>query len=413
MIDLTKAKIDKNEFELIKNMTEQDLIHYIYKQYYVERHLSMTKIGEIFGNKSHYYCNQFKKYNLPARDDTQKGKKYTCNENYFEIIDTEDKAYWLGFMYADGYIQSKRKDSSRKIGIALSANDIAHLKTFKECLVATHDIKTYHSKQGYSANTYYCRLLISSEKLAHDLEDKGCFEKKTNILKFPSLEQVPEHLQKHFIRGYFDGDGSIWCGTAKDSKIPTYTIDFCGTDDLLTGIMNVLINEGVIKHNYKLNKRLPGQTVSYFAFGGNLQTCAFCEYIYQGATVYLQRKYDKYLNLKETLNLAKRINKCCVCGTTESSEFNIWLHGGEYDGKILCQRHYLQMRRHGEIIRVDKMPQKTNKCDICGDINDLRYHAWIHDDEYFGKTLCIKHYTQLHQFGHVVDNSPAKHKKIC
>ena len=58
-----------------------------------------------------------------VRTDREQALKYTCDENYFEKIDTAEKAYWLGFMYTDGYIQNKRKNSNMKIGIALSQSD--------------------------------------------------------------------------------------------------------------------------------------------------------------------------------------------------------------------------------------------------------------------------------------------------
>ena len=411
MIDLTKANIDKTEYELLKDVPEEELIKYIYEKYYMNQRLSMAKVGNIFGKGSHYYSNKFKEYGLKARSNQEKGKIYICNEDYFESIDTEDKAYWLGFIYADGYIQAKRETNTRKIGLSISNKDIEHLRKFKKCLNATHEIREYKVTSGYSNNTVYCRLLITSEKLAHDLEEKGCFENKTNILKFPTKEQVPQHLIRHFIRGYFDGDGSIWHTSQKDNKDKTYSIDFCGTDDFLTGIMRELIRVGIINHTYKFDKRKKGQTVSRFRFGGNLQAKAFCEYIYKDATICLQRKYDRYKDLVELLESMIRVNQCYVCGTTESYEFDMWSHGGEYDGKILCHRHYQQMRKCGEIIRIDKIPNKEENCYFCGDCNATDYHVWMQEDEYYGKTLCRKHYDQLRYFGFVVDTVPAKHKK--
>ena len=175
--------------------------------------------------------------------------------------------------------------------------------------------------------------------------------------------------------------------------------------------MNELFKEGIINHIYKFDKRKEGQIVSRFRFGGNLQAKAFCEYIYKDATIYLQRKYDRYKDLVNLLDSkAIRINQCCICDTTESSEFNMWNHGGEYNGKIMCSRHYQQMIRYGKITRIDKIPKKEEKCYFCRDYNSTGYHIWMQEDEYYGKTLCRKHYDQLRRIGFVVDTVPAKHK---
>lgn len=412
-INIEEAKISKEERFLLINKTEEDLIKYIYDKYYIKNHLSMEKIGSIFGLRPWYYSKIFKKYNLPARSDIEKGKIYSCNENFFALIDTEEKAYWLGFMYADGYIQSKCKDNNRRVGLSLSISDIDHLHKFKDSLESNHEIKIYKTgNKSYSAGTEYCRIIITEEKMVKDLISHGCVEHKTNITTFPSEDIVPQHLQRHFIRGYFDGDGSIWRSLAKNANIKTYSIDFCGTDNFLSGLMNVLIQENVINREYKFNKRKEEQIVSCFRFGGNSQVKRFCEYIYNDSTIYLQRKYDRYQDLLNVLNSVIRINKCCVCGTTESSEFDLWTHGGEYDGKILCHRHYQQLKRHGKITRLEKIPNKDNTCIVCGDRKATNYHVFLKNEnsEYYGKTVCRKHYDQLNKIGHIKDSVPANHK---
>lgn len=411
-LDFTKANINEDEKSLLLNMTEQEYIRYIYDEYYIRKHLSMTKIGIIFGNKSHWWCNQFKKYNLKARNHNEKGKLYHCDKDYFETIDTEEKAYWLGFLYADGFIQSKTKDNSRKVGLSLGIKDIEHLEKFKKCLKSNYPIKIYtNTEKSFNPNGQYCRIIITEEKMASDLENKGCIEHKTNILTFPSEDILSYNLQKHFIRGYFDGDGSIWCTLNKGNTIPTYNIDYCGTDELLTGIMNVLIKEKVIKRGYKFDKRKEGQIVSRFRFGGNQAALLFCHYIYDNATIYLQRKYDRYQELLEWINKKTYDKICCVCGDTESFEYEQWHHGGEYDGKVLCHRHYLQLKRHGEITKIEKdIKIKDFRCDICQDEKSRKYHIWTKDGKFKNKTLCSKHYYQLRYYnGELKDPTPQKH----
>lgn len=68
----------------------------------------------------------------------------------------------------------------------------------------------YQIKKGKGAGNWYCRLVHDSRELALDLKNKGCYQGKSLTLTFPSKDIVPEHLIRHFIRGYFDGDGSVF-----------------------------------------------------------------------------------------------------------------------------------------------------------------------------------------------------------
>lgn len=242
---------------------------------------------------------EFHKNNLSLKNNRDKSLKNSCNESYFEEIDTSDKAYWLGFIYADGYVTKKSKHSNRVFGVSLGIKDIDHLYKLKKCLDSTHEIKIYKTVSGYKEDLEYARFKISSPKLTDDLIKHGVLEDKTNILKPPNIKDV---FVKDFIRGYLDGDGSIWKQTSKGCTVPQYSISFCGTDDILTYIMDYLIENKLIKRKYKLNKRKPNQIVSNFKFGGNHQALRFLSFLYENSKMYLDRKYDIYLQLKQLLN---------------------------------------------------------------------------------------------------------------
>ena len=130
---------------------------------------------------------------------------YTLNEDYFENIDNEYKAYMLGFIYADGNIQ---KDKNR-LRITLKHDDIKILETFKDQLNYSGDIKVRELKSKTRDTKGYiiAELSIMSKKLIQDLNKHGVFPNKTFSINYPN---IPKHLDKHFIRGFFDGDGSIY-----------------------------------------------------------------------------------------------------------------------------------------------------------------------------------------------------------
>lgn len=175
----------------------------------------------------------------------------------------------MGFIYADGYITFKRKHSNRSLGIALNIQDVEHLQKLNKCLDSNVSIKTYIETSGFAKGSKYCRVLYTGKETTDDLIKCGVYEQKTNILTYP--KNIPYNLVKHFIRGYFDGDGSVW----KQDKYSQVNISFVGTDGLLNYIMDYLLDNKAILRKYPLNKRKDNQIVSNFKFGGNFNSFRF------------------------------------------------------------------------------------------------------------------------------------------
>lgn len=214
-----------------------------------------------------------------------KHRKYNFTQNYFEVINTEDKAYWLGFLYADGNVHRNT------ISIRLAIKDIEHVKKFKNTLCVEYDIEC-GVQNSFGTMVEYCRISVHSKKMKTDLIALGCFIKKSKILKYPTEEQVPKYLIYHFIRGYFDGDGSIIVPTGKFAQV---SLSFVGTYDMLLGIKKQL----EVNTSIKIDKRVDIYTL---LFGGNLNSLEKLELLYKDASVYLERKYNRYENLKNKYN---------------------------------------------------------------------------------------------------------------
>jgi len=221
------------------------------------------------------------------RDNTFNSKKYSCNQDYFELINTPEKAYWLGFLYADGFVT---KDG--KFGLSLKSCDEHIIYQLKNDLNSDSPIKRYITTGGYKIGIEYSKLLITDYKMRDDLIKHGVLLNKTNIITKPNID---DNLVRHFIRGYFDGDGSIY----RSSKTPDYNISFCGTDELLTYIHNYLFINNLIKKNLKLEKRKIKHIVSSIRYGGNVQVLNIMNHLYKDANRYLFRKYNIYQSLCE------------------------------------------------------------------------------------------------------------------
>ena len=247
----------------------------LYKQ-----NISFTQIGKILKvdrKKVSYYLQ--KKGYKPNHKYMSKTKviektKKEIDENIFEKIDTEEKAYWLGFLYADGCVSEIRNS----VELSLQEQDYEHLIKYKNFLKSKHEIKKRIKDNKYVSY----RLSFNSKKIKEDLIKVGCIPRKSLILTFPTEEQVSKELIPHFIRGYLDGDGCI----THNSK-GNVSVEILGTNNILKGITNYF---NIENHIYTFNH----SSVKRFIIAGD-KAKSILNCLYENATIYLDRKYNKYL----------------------------------------------------------------------------------------------------------------------
>lgn len=210
---------------------------------------------------------------------------YSINEHFFDEIDTEEKAYWLGFLYADGVVN----EDENRVRLNLSKVDKNHLVKFKRALSSTHPIK--ETSKTTSEKTYEgVYVSFRSSHMVKALVEKGCFQRKTEELLFPTSDVLPDSLVHHFIRGYFDGDGSISYTTPKrkHSNRRAYKIGITGTENMVDNIKQIL---GLTVKTQKYNNMRVIQP------GGNRQCERIFQYLYKDATVFLDRKYKTFIEM--------------------------------------------------------------------------------------------------------------------
>lgn len=220
--------------------------------------------------------------------------KYEYNKDYFEIIDNEDKAYWLGFLYADGCICRTYKNdrlSSMHLELLLCTADKEHLFKFSNSINSNVPIKdrvsVYNGKEYKSS-----RLTICSKKMCLDLIDHGCTPQKTYKVRLPSEGDVPKQYMRDFLRGFFDGDGCI-CTTVMGGK-PHIEVSFSGVKDMLNDISSFLIRENIIQRIPKIHEDSRSNACSLFIYGYD-GVKQFLDYLYKDSGIYLDRKYRKYI----------------------------------------------------------------------------------------------------------------------
>lgn len=231
--------------------------------------------------------NILKRNGIPMRSYSECNRKYFLNENYFDIIDTQNKAYILGLLYADGCNSVKH----HSITLSLQECDKHVIEFVKNELEYAGPIGFLELNKKNSNYQNQYKLCINNEYMSKRLEQLGVVTAKSLKLTFP--EWIPDNLLSHFIRGYFDGDGCIYYDN-KRSKCTTQTV---GTRDFCDKLSNVLSSINC-KHSIKHPKICHENTV-IIQTGGNKSSLIFLSWLYQDAKFYMRRKYQKYLDFKE------------------------------------------------------------------------------------------------------------------
>jgi len=211
-------------------------------------------------------------------------RRYEVNHNYFDIIDTEEKAYWLGFLYADGYIRERKSGNS--LEMKLSIKDKHHLELFRKSIGSNHIIVDGYNNVKYKggiSSSQMSLIAIYSLQLVESIKSQGFHSRKTFTIDQPKID---EKLIHHFLRGYFDGDGCFWFSEKNGSKTSLVSAS--------ENFRNFIIKE--------LNKN--GIQIRYYGgitlhLQNKVDNHKFYNYIYNNATIYLERKKEIYERFRE------------------------------------------------------------------------------------------------------------------
>ena len=225
-------------------------------------------------------------------------QKYSLDENFFENIDTEHKAYWLGFIYADGSL-SKTAPKARgknRLQIFLSKKDICILENFKKDLCFTGPIHTNKYDNSYNKRdgVEVCYMQVNSSKLCSDLEGLGYVSNRY------SIPNIPNRFVRDFIRGYFDGDGcmSVY---EYDNKGP-YNVyhrkarefSITSPEEIILQFKKIFEEQCNVSKNVSIKRYKRTSKAVSLRYGGKQDVISLYHYLYDGATIYLQRKYDNF-----------------------------------------------------------------------------------------------------------------------
>lgn len=201
---------------------------------------------------------------------------HTVDSTYFSAIDTDEKAYWLGFICADGHV------GDDGITVTLKDVDAAHLTKLAAALGSSAKPKI---GQGRAT------LSVWSIELVAQLRSLGLNRQKSSTLEMPV---VAETHHRHFVRGVFDGDGSIKITTRLKSRYtsPTteYTVMLCGTASFTESLRDIVASATCASRPQLQNRG--GLTV--VEWSGRRQALSILDWMYGESTVALDRKLARW-----------------------------------------------------------------------------------------------------------------------
>lgn len=250
--------------------------------YMQETQLGVSAVARYFNVDRGTLAKRLKEHydNVISRPDG----KLPVNSNYFETIDTEHKAYWLGFLTADGYV------SESKIELCLAEIDRNHVEQFKSDIESQHKVGLKQTKlNGKTFKSY--RIHIKDKKLGDDLNKLGLTSNKSYDAHIP-FSMIPNNLLKHYVRGLMDGDGCVY--HRNDNGLLGVIICTTASESMVNDITTLIKQELNIDVKYVNDSHNIVDVCLYKQ--EDIKT--FYNWIYDNSSIYLQRKYDKFAVLR-------------------------------------------------------------------------------------------------------------------
>lgn len=298
---------------------------------YINQKKSANAISKIYGCYSNTILTHLREWNIDIRNNAEDryNNIYDVNVHYFDKIDTEHKAYWLGYIFADGHISR-----GHHLMFGCQMLDVDILESVKKDFGCTYPIKLNKDNNPIMniCSKHICDTLLSMG-FTHDKSHKVNFSK--------ILSYIPNDLMHHFIRGMFDGDGSIRYYNYDYAKGYQYHFGYTGLKEVCEFVSEFLgLKTKIIKER---------DTSIYTIKSANAPMIRYIyRILYKDATVYCQRKYNTF---QEILCLIKKEKKDEVKGVCWYPKLNKWL-ASCHIGKINKTIGYYNTKYEAETARL-------------------------------------------------------------
>jgi hypothetical protein len=259
--------------------------------------VNCPEIGDMYNVWSHTIVAFLKRNNIRIRTKSERGRKYSCDEHFFDNIDTEAKAYFFGLLFADG---CNRK---RDVNISLQEGDVKVLYNIKELVQPDKPLYYTDRSKNYVNNKNFYTLNIQSKHMCNILNDYGLTPRKSLTKKFPQIIlDSNEDIQRHFIRGYFDGNGYISVNYANNNnKYAQCAVGFSSSKEFCNGLLKIFTY--ILNDEYTpiiRSEREDNQGIYSISLYKKFYCKMFLNWIYYNANFYIDRKFEKYTQFINT-----------------------------------------------------------------------------------------------------------------
>lgn len=218
---------------------------------------------------------------IPNRKPPGPKRKNNVNDHYLDVIDSQEKAYFLGFFMGDG-CNSEDRDS---ITIEIHNKDIKLLQKFKDMLDFSGPLYTRETRD-------HCKISIKSRQLSKRLAELECVQRKSKFLKMPSIDLT---LARHLLRGLMDADGCIFY-RERGANAKECTVEWYATESVCQSIQKMLKNHLDIKASVRYKPASNIYTCTIYKFSSVMK---FLDWVYEDSTIHLDRKYQIYQSVKQ------------------------------------------------------------------------------------------------------------------
>lgn len=277
---------------------------------YTEDKLSACELGRRFGLSDGCIRYFLRRNHIEVRP-PYAPTKYQIDDNYYEKIDNQEKAYFLGWIASDGCFVERLN----AIILNLQARDIEILEKFKKSLKSDAPIFVYERPKSFENKKQemgkYCKFSFSNKKIGNDIKQYGITEAKSLTLKWPP--NLPEEYIWAFCRGWFEGDGTIVTSFGKNGNYRC-NLSLLGTYEFCLEFCKILKARLNISLNVHRTKDFEERGINIYRLNTSNRTeiVTILDNFYENHDgFYLGRKYEKYMQLKQYL-IEHPINQKCI-----------------------------------------------------------------------------------------------------
>ena len=250
---------------------------------------NMKEIARMYNCSSSVIDDVLRRNGIKKKSFSEAFRKYNIDDYYFDEINNQDKAYMLGFFYADAYNISSYDKHLYNISLLLQPCDKYMLERMRENMGMEREVKTIINSTNKKP---YVKIEIMNKHMVLRLDELGIVRNKTRKTAFPFY--LSKELYSHFVRGLLDGDGCIVHSLNRVTMV--------GSKQLMNDLANVIEEYVGFRQHVGEYKISPG--ICYMHISAKWKIEAFLDWVYKDADMKLLRKYELYLRIKEKNKMA-------------------------------------------------------------------------------------------------------------